>query len=123
MSLLLVNSHASAHERAHFSPFYINLQREKHKSPADNESYVDVVVVDYDIEHECLFSENFDACVVERAGKDFLLLFTAGLKLYLTFACTKSSLNTLKMLMLFFAEHSTYPLSHSKRTMASFISA
>ena len=79
-------------------------------------------VIDYDTEHECRLSENLDTCAVEKDGKDFRRLLTAGLKLYLTFACTRSSLNTLNMLTLFFAEHSMNPHSHSNRTIASFIS-
>lgn len=84
--------------------------------------YKATIRVDYDMVHECRLSENLDACVVEKDGKDFRRLLTAGLRLYLTFACTSSSLKTFKMLTLFFAEHSTNPHSHSNRTIASFIS-
>jgi hypothetical protein len=42
--------------------------------------------VDYETVQECLLSENFEACVVENDGNDFLLLRTAGLRGYLIFA-------------------------------------
>jgi hypothetical protein len=61
----------------------------------------------YEISHECRLSENFDACVVENDGSDLRLRRTAGERLYLMFACDKSSLNTFMMFTLSFAEHST----------------
>lgn len=75
----------------------------------------------YDTEHECLLRENFVAewDEEENDGRDCRLLRTAGLKLYLIFAWTRSSLNISIMLTFSFAEQSTNPHFQSIFTIDS----
>lgn len=74
----------------------------------------------YDTEQECRFRENFgEFDEVVRDGSDCLLLRTAGLRLYLIFDCTSSSLKILMMLELSFAEQAINPHSQSSLTIVS----
>lgn len=77
----------------------------------------------YETEQECRLSENLGDCEeVVKAGRLCLLRRTAGLRLYLMFACTSNSLKTLIMFTLSLAEQSTKPHSQSSFTIDSTIS-
>lgn len=69
---------------------------------------------------EWRFSENFgELDDDEKDGSDWRRRRTAGLRLYLILACTRSSLKTRIMFTLSFAEHSINPLSQSHLTIDS----